>query len=344
MKRVIAIATLFGLCLAAGCTEGRRTLHVYNWSDYMAPDVIRSFEQRFDCTVVLDFYDSNEALYAKLKAGAAGYDLIVPSSYMVKVMSEQGMLRELDHSKLPNLAHLDAEYLRFAVDPGMKYSVPYMIGTTGIGYLQSRVPDFRPSWTMFGNPAYAGRMTLLNDMREVIGTALLTLGYSMNTVDESELAEAEQLLLSWKRNIAKFESDQYKNGLVSGEFLLVQGFSGDLMQVMEENEDIAYVIPEEGTSLYTDELAIPQGALEVDLAHQFINYLHEPEIAAANTQAVYFLCPNRASYPLLPAEIRDNPSIFIPPEILSRCDVARDLGADNVKYTRVWDRVKAGGR
>jgi spermidine/putrescine transport system substrate-binding protein len=343
MRRILTLVTLLSLWLVSGCSEGKHVLHVYNWSDYMAPEVVRSFEERFACSVILDFYDSNEALYAKLKAGAGGYDVIFPSSYMVKVMSGQGMLRELDHSLLPNLAHLDPEYLRFAGDPAMKYSVPYMIGTTGIGFLRSRVPDFRPSWKMFGNPAYAGRMTLLNDMREVIGIGLLTLGHSMNSVDENELAEAERLLLDWKQNIAKFESEQYKNGLVSGEFLLVQGFSGDLMQVMEENEDIAYVIPEEGTSLYADEMAIPQAATEVELAHQFINYLHTPEIAAAHTQAVYFLCPNRSSYPLLPAEIRENPSIFIPPEILARCDVARDLGPDNVKYTRVWDRVKAGG-
>lgn len=340
MKSRFALGVLGMVLLLAGCGGGKQTLHVYTWSDYIADDVIRRFEQEWDCRVVLDYFDSNEAMYAKLKAGAGGYDLIVPSTYMVKIMANQGMLQELDPGLIPNAANLDPDYLRFRGEEEVRYSIPYMVGNTGIGYLRSRVDEFRPSWTMFAEARLAGRMTLLNDMRETLGSALKTLGYSMNTVNESELEQAERLVLEWKRNIAKFESDQYKNGLVSGEFLLVQGYSGDLMQVMEENSDIEYVIPEEGTSLYIDELAIPAGAPNPELAHRFINFLHEPEVAKINTETVYFLCPNRASYSLLSPEILENPAIFVPSKILERCEIVRDLGEDNAKYTRIWDRIK----
>ena len=181
-------------------------------------------------------------MYAKLKAGASGYDLLTPSSYMVSLMHAQGMLRPIDHALVPNLVHVDPEYLKIAVDGTMDHSVPYMISNTGIAYLRSRVADFVPSWAMFGRADLRGRMTLLNDMRETIGAGLKFLGYSLNTTNERELEAARDVILGWRANIAKFENEQYKTGLASGEFLLVQGYSGDILQVRKENPDIAFAI------------------------------------------------------------------------------------------------------
>jgi len=341
MKRAIACIFLPALIILASCGGGGpKVLHFYTWSDYIDEKSVERFEQENNCDVVMDYFDSNEAMYAKLKAGGGGYDLILPTSYMVNVMSGQGMLEKLNHAMIPNLANIDSDYRRFTADPEMQYSVPYMVGTTGIGYLKSKVPDFEASWRVFGDSRYVKRMTLLNDMRETIGSALKALGYSINTTDDAELEAAKLLVLAWKRNIAKFESDQYKNGLVSGEFVISQGFSGDIMQVMEENSDIEYVLPSEGTSIYVDEFAIPKGAKEVELAHRFINFLHDPEVAAANTTTVYFLCPNRPSYSKLSEEILGNPAIFIPQQLLEKCELIRDLGEDNAKYTRIWDEIK----
>lgn len=341
--RITFAGLLLGLTLLwPGCGGGETpTLHVYTWSDYIAPEAVSRFETEQGCRIVFDYFDSNESMYAKLKAGATGYDVIVPSSYMVRVMTEQGMLEALDPALLPNLANVDAAFRRLVAEPEMKHSVPYMVGTTGIGYLKSRVPDFKPSWSMFSRAELGRRMTLLNDMRETIGSALKHLGYSLNSTDESQLAQARDLIISWKGNIAKFESEQYKNGLVSGEFLVVQGYSGDIMQVMEENPDIAYAIPEEGTSVYVDELAVPAGAPEPVLAHAFINFLHDPEVAALNTEAVYFLCPNLPSYDLLSEAIRDNPAVVVPHSVLEKCEVVEDLGEGNAKYVQVWDQIKA---
>lgn len=324
-----------------GCQRARPALHVYTWADYIKPELVQRFEQEQNCRVIIDTFDSNEAMYAKLKAGATGYDVLFPSSYMVKLMWTQGMLQPLNRNLIPNLAHIDPEYLKIAMDREMDHSVPYMLTTTGIAFLKSRVPDFEASWTVFDRADLKGRMTMLNDMRETIGAALKLLGFSINTKDERELAAAKDVVIRWKQNLAKFENEQYKTGLASGEFLVVQGYSGDIFQVQEENEDIEFVVPKEGTSISCDDMVIPKDAKQVELAHRFINFIHDPKVAAENTEFISYLCPNRASYQYLSQEILDNPAIFLPADIRDRCEVIDDLGEDNVKFTKVWDQIKA---
>lgn len=332
-----------GLLAATGlsCADRRLVLHVYNWSDYINPELVRQFEREHSCRVVMDFYDSNEAMYAKLKAGATGYDVLFPSSYMVSIMRRQGMLQPLQHDRLPNLVYLSRDFLRLTEDPDMEYSVPYMISATGIGYLRSRVPDAKPSWAMFDRADLAGRITLLNDYREVIGAALKFLGYSLNTTRDEELAQAREVILRWKKNIAKFESDQYKNGLISGEFLLCHGYNGDVFQTMAENADIAFLLPEEGTSIASDDMVIPTDAKQVELAHEFINFLCDPDVAAKNMEYVCYLSPNTAAWERVSAELRQEPAIMLGPEVFAHGEVIRDLGDDTAKYTRLWDEIKS---
>ncbi|MBM4149369.1 MAG: spermidine/putrescine ABC transporter substrate-binding protein [Lentisphaerae bacterium] len=336
------VGVLAAVAIMAGCSRaGKPVLHVFNWSDYIKEDLVKVFEEKYGCRVVMDFYDSNETMYAKVKAGGGGYDVIFPSSYMVSIMHGEGMLMPIDRSKVPNLKYIDPDYTRFTMDPGSDHSVPYMISNSGIGYLKSRVPEVKSSWGMFDDASLAGRMTLMNDMRETIGAALKFLGYSLNTTNDFELAEARDVVIRWKKNIAKFESEQYRNGLASAEFLLCHGYNGDVMQVMEENDDVGYVIPEEGTSLASDDMVIPKDARNPDLAHAFINFLHEPEVAAENTAYIFYLCPNTASYKLLDAEVLEDPTVVLPEALLAKCEVIRDLGELNEKYTKVWDEIKA---
>jgi len=342
ITRILSAAALAAaLLLAPACTRETPVLHVYTWADYVKPELVQRFEAEHGCRVQIDTFDSNEAMYAKLKAGGGGYDLITPSSYMVKVMHKQAMLLALDHARLPNLRHIDQSYLKVALDPGMHHSVPYMLTTSGIAYLRSKLADVEPSWGVFDRTDLAGRATMLNDMRETIGGALKFLGYSLNTTDEGQLAEAQAVVIRWKRHLAKFENEQYKTGLASGEFLLVHGYSGDIFQVQAENDDIAFVIPREGTSIACDDLVIPAGAQQAELAHAFINFLHDPAVAAENTNFIRYLCPNTACYPKLDAELRNDPAVFVPEAIRARCEVIDDLGAANALYTKVWDQVKA---
>ncbi len=335
---------LGGVALAlgvAGCGGGKPALHVYIWSDYLDPAIIPLFEKQANCKLVLDYYDSNETMYAKLKAGGGGYDIVVPSSYMVNIMREQGMLLPLNHDLLPNLQHLDPTMRRFTMDPEHVVSVPYMLGCSGIGYLRSKVPNLVPSWSVFSRQDLAGRMTLLNDMREAMGAALKFLGHSLNTTNEVELAAARDQVIQWKRQIAKFESEQYKNGLVSAEFLACQGYSGDVMQTMEENKDIAFVVPQEGTSVAIDDLVILKDARQTALAHAFINFLHDPEIAAKNMEFVFYLCPNQSAYSKVSAELRTNDAVFLKPEVLVKSETIFDVGAANARYAKMWDEIKA---
>jgi spermidine/putrescine transport system substrate-binding protein len=336
---VFALAALTVSTLS--CGKGRPVLSVYTWSDYIKPSLLRRFEREQGCRVVIDTFESNEAMYAKLKAGAGGYDILTPSSYMVSLMHAQGLVRPLDHALLPNLSHVDPDYLAMAIDGTMDHSVPYMITNTGIAYLEGRVRDVLPSWRMFGRADLRGRMTMFNDMRETIGAALKCLGFSINSTDPAELAAAEELLLAWKPNLAKFDNEQYKIGLASGEFLLVHAWSGDIFQVRKENPAVRFVVPEEGTVMSCDDLVIPAGAREPVLAHAFIDFLLDPAVAAENTAVIYYLCPNKDSYPLLPAEIRDNPGIFLPPAIRAKSEMIADIGAANDLYVAVWDRLKA---
>ena len=224
----------------------------------------------------------------------------------------------------------------------MDHSVPYTVTITCLGVLGSKVADFQPSWAMFDRADLKGRTTLLNDHRETIGAALKFLGYSLNTLDDAQLAAAKEVVLRWKKNVAKFENEQYKTGLASGEFLLTHGYSGDLMLVQSENDDIRIAVPEEGSALSFDDMAIPTAAKQVDLAHKFIDFVLDPQVAAELTEYIYFLCPNAASYELLSEEIRSDPILFPPPEVVAKLEMIGDLGDQNVKYTRLWDAIKAG--
>jgi len=336
------LTALAALGLVAGCARpAAKTLHVYTWADYIKPEVVQRFEQENGCKIVIDTFDSNEAMYAKLKAGASGYDVLTPSSYYVAIMSGQGMLLDLDHRKLPNLANVDTEYLKIALDPQMKRSVPYMLTNSGFAYLKSKVKDPQPTWAMLDRKDLKGRITLLNDLRETIGAALKFLGYSLNTTDVGQLEEARDVVIRWKANLATFESEQYKSGLASGEFLLAHGYSGDILSAQTENPDIVFLAPQEGLSISCDDLVILKGSKASDLAHRFINFLHDPDVAAENSLAINYLCPNAAAYPKLPDEFRNNPAVKLDPAVQAKCEVIRDLGPDNAKYTRVWAQIKA---
>ncbi len=338
----LSLLLVFFAALAASAHAGERVLYLYTWSDYFDSDVIYRFEQENNCHVAIDYFDSNEAMYAKLRAGGGGYDLITPSSYMSSVMQRQGMLRALDHALLPNLGNMDRNFLRFTEDPAMAYSVPYTRTVTGVGYDAERVDAADlGGWDIFGKTAYATRMTMLNDMREAIGAALKHLGHSLNTTDEKELAAAGDVLAGWKRQLAKFDVDEAKIGLAAGEFFAIQGYNGDVALVMEENPAISFYIPEEGSSLASDDFVIAADSPNVELAHAFINHMLEPEIAAVNMESVRYYMPNPKAVSMLGDDIRTNRAFNVDESVMQKCEVIRDLGEENAKYAKVWDRVKA---
>lgn len=317
------------------------TLHIYTWADYVSPEVVGKFEKKHGCKVVVDTFDSNESMYAKLKAGATGYDLVFPTAYMIQVMNAQGMLAKLDHTKIPNLPNIDPAVLAKVTDKAMEHSVPYTFAYAAIAVRKDKIKDAEASWAMFDRPALAGRVTLLDDMREGIGAALKSLGHSINTRDEAQLAAARDVLIRWKKNIARFDNEGYKAGIDSAEFLLVHGYSGDLFQVQMENPKVEILIPREGVTIGCDEMVIPKTAKQVELAHAFINFVLDPSIAAENMEWMGYYCPNKPALEKVSADFLKNPAITIPADVEAKCEVIEDLGPDLAKYTKVWDEVKA---
>lgn len=329
------------LLLFATSALGVETLHVYTWADYVSPDVIAKFEKANDCQVVIDTFDSNETMYAKLKAGATGYDVIFPTSYMILVMEQEGILQELDPARIPNLKNIDPEVLSKVHDRAMKRSVPYTLGYAVIAYRKDKVTDPQPTWAMFDRADLSQRITLFDDMRETIGAALKFLGHSINTRDEAQLAAAKDVLLRWKKNAAKFDNEGYKAGLDSGEFRLVHGYSGDLFQVAQENDKVGILIPREGVTASCDEMVIPKTSKQSPLAHALINFLLDPQVAAENMEWMGYLCPNTEALKLVSKDFLENPAVAIPADIKAKSEVIQDLGPDLAKYTKIWDAVKS---
>ena len=338
----------WAVCAAAlaalgGCAEKPPVLRIYTWSDYVKPELIQRFERENHCRVVIDTYDSNETMYDHLAAREKDpFDLLFPSSYMVKILRDQGMLQPLNPDWIPNRRNVDATYLAMAPDREMVYSVPYAVTITSLGYLGEQVQDFKPTWAMLDRSDLKGRMTMLDDYRETIGAALKYLGYSLNSTNDSELAEAKDVVLRWKRNLAGFESEKYKDDLASGECLLAHGYSGDLMAGQGKNGDLQIAVPEEGSALSFDDMAIPADAREVVLAHKFIDFILDPRVAAEMTEYICYLCPNEVCYQYLSAEFRTNPILFPPPEVVEKLEMIGDIGPSQVKYEKIWQEIQAG--
>ncbi len=318
----------------------KKTLTIFTWADYLSDAAKEGFEKANNCKVVIDTFDSNEAMLAKLESGATGYDILVPSSYAVQALKRKGMIQPLDHGKLPNLKNVDTDYLSKALDSKMEMSVPYMMAPTCLAYLASKVNDPVESWALLDRPDIKGRITLLDDMREVLGAALKFLGHSLNSTDPAQLAAARDVAIRWKANIAKFENEQYKTGIASGEFHLVQGYAGDLIQASEENEDMRIFIPKEGASFPCDDLCIPKGAKEADLAHAFIDFLCGPEVAAENMEWIGYRAPNSGAYSHLSEDFRGSAVLFPPDELFAKCEPIGDLGDKLPLWTAEWDKVK----
>ena len=320
---------------------GERVLNLYIWSNYIAPETIRKFEQRHGVRVNVDLYDTNEALLAKVQAGNAAYDVVCPSNYSIQILRAQELLRPLDHSSLPHRVNLDPALLDKPYDPGNRYSLPYFWGTCGIGYDRRRTGPV-DSWDALWDARFRGRILMLDDAREALGTALKRRGRSLNATNEDWLREAQRQLLEQKPLVKVYDSGSFDAALLSGDVWLAQGWSGQLAKVREENPDLEYVVPKEGGSLFVDSLAIPKSAPHPELAHAFIDFTMEAEIAAEICRTMRYSTPNRAAVPLLPPEITGNPAIFPPPDVLRRVELIEDIGEATVLYDRLWTEVKAG--
>ena len=352
IKSTVPLGAVAALALACGCSKTPE-LHIYTWCDYIAPEVIEGFEQKNGCRIVVDTFDSNEAMYAKLKAGGTGYDLIMPSSYQIATMAKEGMIDEIDHTKCPNVKkNFDTSFSSQILDPTFKYNVPYAVTYTGFAYLKDKVPAGADvnSWSILSNPAFKGRISLLDDIREVIGAGLMYLGYSINSTNPAEIDAAVAQILKWRANIRKFDGESYKTEVPNGSTFLGHGYSTDVTQVIVGDEesgapardDIGFALPKEGYTIAFDEMVVAKDAAEKDLAYAFIDYIYEGEVAKANMEYICGPNPVKPGIDLLDADYRA--VIVLNPEQLKLGQVLKgfdDQPEVQELYNKAWDKIKA---
>ena len=340
--RAIGTLAVLALLFLNGCGTSKEVLHIYTWSDYIKPETIAAFEKQYHCEVTVDTFDCNETMYTKLRAGGNGYDLVFPSTFFLQMLVDANMIQPFNLDLLPNVRkNFDARFRGKIYDPSLTLAIPYTIFYTGLAYNKKQFPDCVPSWSLYLDPRFSGRATLIGDMRMTLGAALKALGYSLNSTSEEELQDACALVLKWKKQISRFENEAYKTGLASDEFKLCMAYSGDIAQVQEESPDITFIYPKEGFPCSCDEMCIPTDAQHVELAHRFVDFLYQPEQAAENIAYIGFCMPVRAAYPLLPEAKRNNPIFFPSDADLQRAEPIRHLGSALGLYIRMWDVIKA---
>lgn len=338
---VFGIVAVLGALLLAGCSS-KETLYIYSWTDNFDPEVLEKFEKEFNVNVEYDSYSSNEDLLAKMQAGNFQYDIIQPSDYMVDIMIKLGYLAELNYDNIPNIKNMDPVFMGLPFDPENKYSLVYMYGVTGIAYNSKYVKDEIDSWEDLWDPQYAGRVGLLNDSREVFGMALKKLGYSANSTSEAELQEALAELKKLTPNVLAFDTENIKQKFMAEEVYIGTMWSGDAAFAKYENDNIEFVVPKEGATIFYDTIAIPATTKNKELAEKFINFILDPEVSAQNYEYVGYGNPNTAAIPYHSEEYLSNPYIMLDIEDLSRTETLVDVGEAKEIYDRYWTELKSG--
>lgn len=334
-----------------GCTVGETDgdLNLYNWSEYMDPELQAAFTAEFGVSITEDNYDSNEAMQPIISAGNSGYDLIVPSDYMVSILIASGDIMELQWDAIPNRVNLIDDFASgLPFDPEGKYSVPYQWGTTGLGIdLAVTGEDVPHTWGLIFDEALSdqyntsGAITLLNDPRETLGAALKYLGYSLNTTSADELNEARDLIADARGRIAAYDSDQYDELLVSGESAVAHGFSGNFLVQFDESDNpdqYTYFVPDEGGTRWVDNMAIVADAPHPCTAHTFINFLLDAENGAALTNWNFYASPNAAAEPFIDQEVLDDPIVY--PTDVSKLEFISDTGDFEINFADAFIEAK----
>lgn len=328
----LLLALIAKLNDAQGYMDGN-TLTIYNWGDYIDEELISLFEEETGIKVIYETFDSNEAMLTKIQQGGSHYDIAIPSEYMIEKMVQEDLLLPLDHQLLPNLKHIDPRFLDLPFDPGNRYSVPYFWGTVGIVYNPELLPGkkFR-SWNDLWDPDLKNEILLIDGAREVIGMGLNSLGYSLNDTNREHLLEAKAKLEQLTPNVKAIVGDEIKLLMVNEEAAVALVWSGDAADIMSENDALDYVVPVEGSNLWFDNMVIPKTANNIAAAHQFINFMLEPEIAAQNTEYVSYSTPNQSALAYLPEEMTQDVRFYPSPELTEKLEVYENLGKQNLAY------------
>lgn len=301
-------------------------LVIYNWGDYIDPELLAKFTKETGIKVQYETFDSNEAMYTKVKQGGTTYDILVPSDYMIDKMIKEKLLVKLDKSKLTGLDNIGAEFLGKPFDPNNDYSIPYLWGTVGIVYNQKLVKTAPAHWSDLWKQDYRNQILLVDGAREVMGFGLNSLGYSLNSTNMSQLREAEQKLTQLTPNVKAIVGDELKKYMIQGDAAIGVTFSGEASEMLSENEDLRYVVPSEGSNLWFDNIVIPKTVKHQKEAYAFINFMLRPENAAQNAEYIGYATPNSKAKALLPEEITSDRAFYPSQETMKNLEVYNNLG------------------
>jgi spermidine/putrescine transport system substrate-binding protein len=321
---------------AADLGDIESELHIYNWSDYIAEDTVANFEKEFKVKVTYDTYESNEEMMAKLQVGAGGYDIVVPTGYIVTVLAAQNLLLPLTKKYLTNWGNIAPMFINPGFDKDNTFAVPWQWGTTGIAYRSDKVSPAPDSWAVFLDKKYANKMTQMDDERDVIGSWLKFKGHTINSTDKAELDAAKADAIAAKANLKAYISAPVKGQLVAGDVWIAQLWNGDTVQASAEQKAIAYVLPKEGAGIWTDSLVIPASSPHKRAAHEFMNYIMRPDVAASISDVTGYGTPNNAAMAKL-----KTPVPYPTEDELKRLEYQKDLGAANEIWDQIWTEIKS---
>ncbi|MGV3354648.1 ABC transporter substrate-binding protein [Streptococcus orisratti] len=325
---IILILFCFAFYLQKSSSSGSQSdkLVIYNWGDYIDPELLTKFTKETGIKVQYETFDSNEAMYTKIKQGGTTYDIAVPSDYMIDKMIKENLLVKLDKSQISGLDNIGDEFLGLSFDPKNDYSIPYFWGTVGIVYNTTMVKQAPEHWKDLWREEYRNDIMLVDGAREIMGLGLNTLGYSLNTKNYERLEEVEQKLNSLTPNIKAIVGDEMKGYMIQGDAAIGVTFSGEASEMLSSNEDLRYVVPSEGSNLWFDNLVIPKTVKHKKEAYAFISFMMEPKNAAQNAEYIGYATPNKAAKALLPDDIKNDKAFYPSEKTIANLEVYDNLG------------------
>ena len=338
IKSALAAVTLISIL---SCGTEKPVLNVYNWGDYIDESVIFDFEREFDVKINYELFASNEEMYVKIKQGGGKYDVACPSDYMIERMIDENLLSPLTKSNIPNMQLIDDSFLDLPFDRGNSYSVPYMWGTLGILYNSDKISEPVDSWDILWNEKYAGKIGMYNSSRDSFAVALKRLGYSLNTTEHSEIERARDLLIEQKPLVLAYGEDNLKDMLASEEIDLALAYSGDYGWIIEENPQMAYRVPKEGSNIWFDNWVVLKNSADRELAEKFINFLCREDIAYRNAEYIGYATPIPSARDQLDEDVQTDKAIYPPQSVIDNCEVYVDLKDFNQVIDHAWTEIKA---
>lgn len=341
MTRLTHALAASALALIAASPALAEDLRIFAWADELPDEVLQDFEAETGITVTFDTFDSNESMIAKLDAGGTGYDLVNPSQYAVQILIGRGKIIELDHSKIDTYDKIGPSFREVSYDPGNKYSIPYVWGTTGLAYNKTCVDEPITSWKPLFDEKYKGRVYMLDNMLAAYIAGLQVNGFHANTTNPDEIAKATETLIKQKAMLAGYNSTNFADLVSSGEACIVESWSSSVLQAIQDNPDVVYVLPEEGGTMWIDGYSILADAPNPDAAYKFLSYILRPEVAAKTTELTQTATVVAESRALLPEALANNPAVFPDEKTIANADFILDLGDAMKLYQDGWTKVKA---